>query len=55
LTARDFSAGLRANHTRAMLDGEQAITDRTLVLHADRKGKPGKAIACGRIEPTDEP
>jgi len=31
------------------LDGDSAIVGRTLVLHDDKKGKPGKALACGPI------
>lgn len=31
------------------LDGEYAIVGHALVLHADKKGKPGKAVACGEI------
>jgi len=33
------------------LDGEQSILGHALVLHADKKGKPGKALACGVIAP----
>ena len=32
-----------------MLEGDDSIVGRTLVLHADKKGKPGKAVACGPI------
>jgi hypothetical protein len=41
-----------------MLDGESSIIGRTLVLHADKKGKAGKAMACGPIiaeEISEEP
>jgi Cu/Zn superoxide dismutase len=31
------------------LDGDATIVGHTLVLHADAKGKPGKALACGAI------
>lgn len=31
------------------LDGDAAIVGHTLVLHADAKGKPGRALACGPI------
>jgi len=37
-----------------MLDGENTIVGHTLVLHADKKGKPGKTLACGPIT-TAEP
>lgn len=32
-----------------LLEGEKAIVGRTLVLHTDAKGKPGKPVACGAI------
>jgi hypothetical protein len=32
------------------LDGDDTIVGRTLVLHADRKGKAGKILACGPLE-----
>lgn len=31
------------------LDGDRAIVGHTLVLHDDKRGKPGKALACGTI------
>ncbi|MBE7453760.1 MAG: superoxide dismutase family protein [Kofleriaceae bacterium] len=31
------------------LDGDDAIVGRTLVVHADKKGKPGAVVACGPI------
>jgi hypothetical protein len=31
------------------LDGDGTIVGRTLVLYDDKKGKPGKALACGPI------
>jgi Cu/Zn superoxide dismutase len=31
------------------LDGEASIVGKTVVLHDDKKGKPGKAQACGAI------
>lgn len=32
------------------LDGDGAIVGHALVLHADRRGAPGKALACGVVE-----
>ena len=32
-----------------MLDGEQSVVGKTLVLHEVKKDKPGKALACGVI------
>jgi len=31
------------------IDGDGSIVGHTLVLHDDKKGKPGKALACGTI------
>jgi hypothetical protein len=31
------------------VDGADTVSGRTLVLHDDKKGKPGKAVACGAI------
>jgi hypothetical protein len=31
------------------LDGDGTIVGRTLVLHDDKKGKPGKVLACGPV------
>ena len=31
------------------LQGDSAIVGHTLVLHDDKRGKPGKALACGTI------
>jgi Cu/Zn superoxide dismutase len=36
------------------LDGDAAIAGHTLAIHDDKKGKPGKALACGPIT-ADEP
>lgn len=36
------------------LDGDGAIVGHTLVLHDDKKAKPGKALACGAIASADE-
>lgn len=43
-------AGLDVAQANAIqLDGDTAIVGHTLVLHDDKKGKPGKALACGPI------
>ena len=43
-------AGLDVAQVNAIqLDGDTAIVGHTLVLHDDKKGKPGKALACGPI------
>ena len=36
------------------LQGDGAVVGHTLVLHADAKGKPGKALACGAIAAAGE-
>lgn len=36
------------------LDGDGSIVGHALVLHDDKKGKPGKALACGTIAAADE-
>jgi hypothetical protein len=35
------------------LDGDGTIVGRTLVLYDDKKGKPGKAMACGSISASE--
>lgn len=41
--------GIEENGADLSLEGERSIVGRTLVLHADKKGKPGAAVACGPI------
>lgn len=36
-----------------VLDGEQSVVGRTLVIHEDRNGKLGRAVACGPITRTE--
>jgi hypothetical protein len=36
------------------LQGDGAVAGHTLVLHADAKGQPGKALACGAIAAAGE-
>lgn len=40
---------LEENGIELALDGDASIVGRTLVLHAVKKGAPGKAVACGPI------
>ena len=35
------------------VEGDKTLVGKTLVLHADKKGKPGKALACGSISKSD--
>jgi pyruvate/2-oxoglutarate dehydrogenase complex dihydrolipoamide acyltransferase (E2) component len=37
------------------LEGDRAIVGHTLVLHEDKRGKPGKALACGTISTGVDP
>jgi len=41
--------GVEENGADLSLDGERTVVGRTLVLHADKKGQPGKVLACGSI------
>jgi hypothetical protein len=36
------------------LDSDAGAIGHTLVLHDDKRSKPGKALACGVIEEVDE-
>jgi Cu/Zn superoxide dismutase len=47
--AKGAPASLEELDVALMLDGDDSIVGHTLVLHEDKKGKPGKAIACGTI------
>lgn len=42
-------AALEDSGVGLTLDGDDSIVGHTLVLHEDKKGKPGKALACGPI------
>jgi len=39
---------------KLMVGGEAPIVGQTLVLHDDKKGAPGKALACGTIDKVGE-
>jgi Cu/Zn superoxide dismutase len=43
-----------AQAAQFQLQGDAAVVGHTLVLHADAKGKPGKALACGAIATAGE-
>jgi hypothetical protein len=47
--AKGKPAGVDVGGVELTLDGEDSIVRHTLVLHADKKGAPGKAVACGAI------
>ena len=46
---RGVEPSLAEATTELALDGERTVIGRTLVLHADKRGRPGKALACGPI------
>jgi hypothetical protein len=50
---KDTPATIEEGDVAFELEGDAAITDRTLVLHADQRGKPGRVIACGEIRQVD--
>ena len=52
---KDLTGALENTELAAHLDGEKALVEHTLVLHEDKKGKPGKAVACGTIKASDGP
>jgi hypothetical protein len=48
-TATKSTDSLTVAPVALSIEGEGAIVGHPLVLHADKKGKPGKALACGMI------
>lgn len=46
---KGVQAALQDEATDLWLAGERSIVDRTLVLHADKRGAPAKALACGIV------
>jgi len=47
---KDSKGAVDVTGAKLTIDGDVSIVGHTLVLHADAKGKPGKALACGPIE-----
>ncbi|HEY5935150.1 MAG TPA: superoxide dismutase family protein [Kofleriaceae bacterium] len=47
--AKGAPAALDTPEVQLNLDGDASIVGKTIVLHDDKKGKPGKAQACGAI------
>jgi Cu/Zn superoxide dismutase len=47
---RDQPGNIDETGVKLMLSGVAPIIGQTLMLHQDKKGKPGKAIACGTID-----
>ena len=46
----DASGNLEESNVKLMLAGTAPIVGQTLVLHDDKKGAPGKTLACGTID-----
>jgi Cu/Zn superoxide dismutase len=47
---RDQAGNLDESGVKLMLSGVAPIVGQTIMLHEDKKGQPGKAIACGTID-----
>ena len=52
---KDEPAKIDGSDVAFSLDGDQTIAGRTLVLHEDAKGKPGKIVACGAVQKVEIP
>jgi hypothetical protein len=50
----DLTGALDNTELAVHLDGENALVEDSHVLHDDKKGKPGKALACGTIKKSEE-
>jgi hypothetical protein len=50
----DLTGAIENTELAAHLDGDATMIGHTLVLHEDKKGKPGKVLACGPIVTSDE-
>ena len=46
----DAAGNIEESGVKLMLNGVAPIIGQTLVLHDDKKGTPGKALACGTID-----
>jgi hypothetical protein len=51
--AKDTENKLDASDVAFKLEGDMAITNRTLALHYDKQGKPGRVVACGVVTKID--
>lgn len=54
IIGKDLTGGLESDTVPFALSGDTGAVGHVLVLHEDKKGKPGKALACGTIEEVDE-
>jgi hypothetical protein len=51
---KDLTGAIENTEVAAHLDGDQSLVGHTLALHDDKKGKPGKVLACGAIVTSEE-
>lgn len=51
---KDQPGNLSEEGVKLMVGGDVPIVGQTLVLHDDKKGAPGKALACGTIDKVGE-
>jgi Cu/Zn superoxide dismutase len=54
VTKASPTAKIESTDLAIALDGDQSIVGKTLVLHDDKAGKPGKIQACGAIAKLDD-
>ena len=47
--AKGANEAVSASDLALVLDGDQTIVGHAIVIHEDKKGKPGKAMACGVV------
>jgi Cu/Zn superoxide dismutase len=52
---KDAPGKIESADVAVKLDGDQSIVGKTLVLHEDKAGKPGKVVACGAIAQIEMP
>jgi hypothetical protein len=51
--AKGAPVAIDLSNADVTLDGENSVVGHTLVIHEDKKGKLGKAVACGPIASAD--
>lgn len=49
VATKHAAPSIETNSVAIALDGDASIIGHTLVLHADKRGKPGKPVACGVV------
>jgi Cu/Zn superoxide dismutase len=53
VVAKDGATPLDATTVSFAISGDEGAVGHAMVLHEDKKGKPGKALACGVIAETE--